>query len=172
MKTIRIICTCCILLLSACQEKKEVKKTDDLNWDMLDIEVQDDSKIEKFAVFSSNEDSCRYILTIRDEDHFRKYKCFDKKRITFMLSKEQKIKLYQLFKDLFFHPIENQNTVSCYAGDDVKFTINQYGRSPSLTCKYSSIENWSKTSKTTKKIYDLTFKKIYAQDSLKVDCKH
>jgi hypothetical protein len=172
MNKIRVICIFYTLLISACQEKKEAKKANDLNWDMLDIEIQDDSKIEKFAVFSSNEDSCRYILTIRDEDHFRKFKCFDKKRVTFILSKEQKIKLYQLFKDLFLNPTSPKYEVSCYAGEDVKFTINQYGRSPSLTCKYSSIANWSETSNTTKKIYDLTFKKIYAQDSLKVECKH
>jgi hypothetical protein len=170
MNKIRVICIFYTLLISACQEKKEAKKANDLNWDMLDIEIQDDSKTERFAVFS-NEDSCRYFLTIRDKNHFRKFGCFDQKRVAFILSKQNKKELHQLFQNLFLYPKSPKYEVTCYAGEYVIFTINQYGN-PSLSCKYSSISNWSETSKTTKKIYNLTFKKIYAQDSLKVDCKH
>ena len=158
-----------VLFSSSCKEKPEINKSV-LSWEMLDFEVLGQSKMEKIAIFN-HEDTCIYTLTIRDKKHFLKYGVYDQKNFSFILSKDEKSKLYKHFKDLFINLTQPKYEVSCYSGEDIKFTINQYGN-PSLTCRYSSIANWIEISNSTKEIYDLTLKKIYSNKILSVKCKH
>ena len=158
-----------VLFLSSCKNNSETINTV-LDWQVLDIEVLNESKIERIAIFN-NEDTCIYSITIKDKKHFLKYGVYDQKNISFVLSKDEKSRLYNLFRDLFLNSTPPKYEVSCYSGEDVKFTINRY-RNPSLTCSYSSIAKWSKISNSTKEIYDLTFKNIYSNKSLTVKCNH
>jgi hypothetical protein len=158
-----------LLFLTACKEKTKNNDTV-LNWGMLDIEVSDESKTEKIAIFN-DKDSCVYSLTIRDKNHFLKYGVYDQKIVHFVLSKEKKSKLYSLFRDLFFNSTPSKDEVSCYSGTDVKFTINQYGN-PSLSCRYKSIAKWFEISNSTKEIYELTFKHIYSNKYSSIKCNH
>ncbi len=159
-----------LIFLFSCKEKKNLKK-DKLIWNMLDIEVLDDSKTEKIAIFNY-EDSCKYTITIKDENHFKKYGEYDHKIISFKLPIEKKNTLFNLFKELFNNNSESiKNEVSCYAGLNVSFTINRYSN-PSYTCKYSSVSDWFEISKTTQNIYDLTIKKIHLENNLSNICTH
>ncbi len=154
-KSLQIICFIVLIFLSCSDKKSKHKESNIYNWSILDIEIQDGNKIEKFGIFKET-DTCSYSLLIKDENHFKKFGSFESKRVNFVLTEDKRQKLFTLFKDLFNKPIRSNNKVSCYAGKNVIFTIDKY-YNPALSCTYSSINNWKNCNKTTKEIYDLIY---------------
>lgn len=56
------------------------------------------------------------------------------------------------------HPAPPKSTVTCYAGDNVSFTMDRYGN-PEVVCSYGSVRDWQDISPSTRVIYDLAVKR-------------
>jgi len=76
----------------------------------------------------------------------------------FTVSKPLRDSVFALVEDAIKNHHETTQTVSDYAGQYVTLTLEQYNSS--ISCKYSSITDWTKVSPTLARISSMTFDKV------------
>lgn len=137
------------------QQKKQISVVQKKqNWAFFKIEINN-----QLIWIPNDQDTCFYREKIFDannaEKNYGKWKTEEKR---FVLTKQQRDSVFLLGEDAIKNFVETNQTVSCYAGQYVTLTLDN--STNSISCKYSSISDWTKISKKLYRISELTFEKI------------
>ncbi len=152
----RILIILILIPIFSCQIKpsagnKTIKKH---GWEMLKISV--DNKTIWVPV---DQDTC-YFWERFDDSLFAKFHDGDLRVESkkFLISKQFRDSLFKLAENAIKNHQETEGYVTDYAGQYVTLTLEQYNSS--ISCKYSSISDWTKISPTLGKISTMTFDKV------------
>jgi len=153
----RILKIFILLAFVSCQDKSSADKKatpDKYGWEIVKIYVNDNS-----LWVPLREDTCFYTEYTSDTAYARQNSGQKKSIMTkFVVSKIQKDSILMLAEDAIKNHNETTQTVSDYAGQSVTITLWQYNSS--LTCKYSSISDWTRISPTLAKLSRLTYGQV------------
>ena len=141
----------------SCQDKSSADKkkvSEKYGWETIAINVDD-----KRVLIPNDQDTCYFAEQFADTEYARahngEYRIEHKK---FVLSKSERDTLFKLVEDAIKNHEETSQMVSDCAGQYVTLTLEQYNSS--ISCKYSSIGNWTTVSPTLSKISSMTFGKV------------
>ena len=141
----------------SCQDKSSADKTilpEKYGWETVKINVDN-----KKVVVPFNQDTCYFSEKFADTTYAKSHNgLFRIETAKFTLSKAQRDTLFKLVEDAIKNHAETSQTVSDYAGQYVTLTLEQYNSS--ISCKYSSITNWTSVSPTLSKISSMTFDQV------------
>jgi hypothetical protein len=150
----RILTILFFLTFISCQDKHSVDKKTVVqtnSWELLKIRVDNKS----FWV-PANEDTCFYSLGTTGTNEIKKHDGKLKSDIhKIYMNKAQRDTIINIALHAITQPIQTDQQISDYAGQYV--TISLEYLQTSISCKYSSISDWTRVSPTLKKLNDLTF---------------
>ena len=151
----RILIISFLITAFSCRNNSADKKADTQtsDWEILKIRVD-----KKSFYVPSDQDTC-YYYPPADTNELKK-PIQDQRfvSIKIILSKAQRDTIISLAMDAISNPKKTDQQVSCYAGQYVTISLEQMGTS--ISCKYSSISDWTKVSPTLNKINSMTFDKV------------
>lgn len=76
-----------------------------------------------------------------------------KKQTKLFFNKQERDSVLKYAYRIITHPALSKGELTCGAGENITIAISYCGTS--ISCKYSSISEWSKLSKDNKKLYEL-----------------
>jgi hypothetical protein len=137
-----------IILLVACEGKKEKKVENPSYWDEIVIFTRN----QKITV-RKDSDTANFEFRMNEKNHTEK-EILTK---SFFLNPKERDSLHKFVYKMITKPVFTDRNATCYAG---YVSINIRDRNTTLSCEYRSVGEWSTVSSETQKIYKLLSEKI------------
>lgn len=154
----RIITILFFITFISCKDKEIEDITTinsiDNNWETVQIRINN-----KNLFIVTNQDTSYYFENFEDsiyaKSHNRELRTEQTKIVT---NKVQRDSIVMLALQVITNPIQANYILTCSAGQFVKISLESNGTE--VSCKYSSVEDWTKISPTLFKLNEMTFNRI------------